>query len=181
MSDRPRFGRPRAPSPPARGAAMAVGLLVCLGALWVRSRGGANLPPRVVEVDGEVPRPGLHAVPAPATVGAALRLAGVDPTGMPAGVLDAALGEGVRVTVEGGAVRLSEIRDPLVVGLPVDVNRATVEALEALPGVGPATAAAIVAERESGGPYADVDALVRARGVGPSTVEALRPFVTAGN
>ncbi|MFO0003354.1 MAG: helix-hairpin-helix domain-containing protein [bacterium] len=39
----------------------------------------------------------------------------------------------------------------------------------------------MVAERESGGPYADVDALVRARGVGPSTVEALRPFVTAGN
>jgi competence protein ComEA len=160
---------------------MAVGLLVCVGALWVRGRQGGGPPPRVVEVDGEVPRPGLHAVPAPATVGAALRLAGVDPSGIPAGVLGAEVGEGVRITVEGGSVRLSELRDPLVVGLPVDVNRASAEALEALPGVGPSTAAAIVAEREAGGPYADVDALVRARGVGPATVEALRPFITAGN
>lgn len=61
---------------------------------------------------------------------------------------------------------------------PVDVNRATVDELDGLPGVGPATAAAIVTERERNGPFVHVDDLDRVPGIGPAKLEALRDLVT---
>ncbi|MFM8236367.1 MAG: ComEA family DNA-binding protein [Actinomycetota bacterium] len=57
---------------------------------------------------------------------------------------------------------------------PIDVNRATAAELEALPGVGPATAAAIVREREEHGPFRSPDDLERVRGIGPAKLAALR-------
>ena len=61
---------------------------------------------------------------------------------------------------------------------PLDVNRATAEQLDELPGVGPATAGAIVTERERHGPFVDVDDLLRVPGIGPAKLEALRDSVT---
>jgi competence protein ComEA len=61
---------------------------------------------------------------------------------------------------------------------PVDVNRATVDELEELPGVGPATATAIVTERERNGPFVDVDDLDRVPGIGPAKIDALRDMAT---
>ena len=59
---------------------------------------------------------------------------------------------------------------------PVDVNRASEVELTALPGIGPALAARIVAER----PFAGIDELRRVRGLRRATLERLRPLVTAG-
>lgn len=61
---------------------------------------------------------------------------------------------------------------------PVDLNRATAEQLDSLPGVGPATAAAIVAYRDQHGPFATVDDLLRVRGIGPAKLDAIRTLVT---
>lgn len=61
---------------------------------------------------------------------------------------------------------------------PIDVNAATTDELESLPGVGPATATAIVTERERNGPFLDVDDLDRVPGIGPAKLEALRGLVT---
>lgn len=61
---------------------------------------------------------------------------------------------------------------------PVDLNTATVEQLESLPGVGPATASAIVDDRDSNGPFASVDELDRVPGIGPVRLAALRDLVT---
>lgn len=63
---------------------------------------------------------------------------------------------------------------------PVDVNRASVEELQNLSGVGPATAASIIAHRDQHGQFASVDALVAVSGIGPATVESLRDHVTVG-
>lgn len=60
---------------------------------------------------------------------------------------------------------------------PVDLNRATAAELDALPGIGPATAAAIVAHRQANGPFASVDALADVRGIGPAKLDALRGLV----
>ena len=60
----------------------------------------------------------------------------------------------------------------------VDVNEANAAALEELPGVGPATATAIVAERDRNGPFLSVDDLDRVPGIGPTKIEALRELVT---
>jgi competence ComEA-like helix-hairpin-helix protein len=56
----------------------------------------------------------------------------------------------------------------------VNLNRATAAELEALPGIGPAKATAIMAGR----PFSGVDDLDRVDGIGPATIEALRAFVT---
>nr|WP_249419784.1 helix-hairpin-helix domain-containing protein [Rhabdothermincola salaria] len=63
---------------------------------------------------------------------------------------------------------------------PIDVNAATVAELDALPGVGPATAEAIVAHRETNGPFRRVEDLLGVRGIGPSKLDGLRDHVVIG-
>lgn len=60
---------------------------------------------------------------------------------------------------------------------PVDLNAATAEELDALPGVGPATAAAILSYRDQNGPFSSVDDLLEVRGIGDAKLEQLRPLV----
>jgi competence protein ComEA len=60
---------------------------------------------------------------------------------------------------------------------PVDLNTATVDQLDALPGVGPSTAAAIVAFRIERGRFRSVDELDEVAGIGPTRLERLRPLV----
>ena len=60
---------------------------------------------------------------------------------------------------------------------PIDLNAATVEQLDALPGIGPVTAASIVAWRDSHGKFTSVDQLGDVDGIGPSRLEKLRNLV----
>ncbi|WP_264072742.1 ComEA family DNA-binding protein, partial [Mycobacterium palustre] len=62
-------------------------------------------------------------------------------------------------------------------GEAVDLNTATVEQLDALPGVGPVTAAAIVAWRQAHGKFTSVDQLADVDGIGPARLDKLRPLV----
>ena len=59
----------------------------------------------------------------------------------------------------------------------VNLNTATVQQLDALPGVGPVTAAAIVAWRDANGKFTSVDQLAEVDGIGPGRLEKLRPLV----
>lgn len=61
---------------------------------------------------------------------------------------------------------------------PIDLNQASVEQFQQLPGVGPATAAAIVDDRQRNGPFASVDDLDRVPGIGPAKLAALRDLVS---
>ncbi len=63
-----------------------------------------------------------------------------------------------------------------VSGAPVDLNTADLKALEALPGVGPATAKKIIAAR----PFKSVDDLSKVKGMSKAKVEALKDKVTVG-
>ena len=60
---------------------------------------------------------------------------------------------------------------------PIDLNTATAAELEELPGVGPATASAIVEHRDEHGPFAAVDDLADVSGIGPAKLDAIRDLV----
>ena len=130
----------------------------------------------VVEVSGDVLHPGIWAV-VDSTVHEALLAAG----GSVDGVADAPVPEGHRVHIEHGHARVLPPSNPLLVGLPVNINEAGAHALAAIPGIGPQTALAIVQERDQDGLFYEFEDLYRVRGVGPSAIAVLRPFITLGN
>jgi competence protein ComEA len=61
---------------------------------------------------------------------------------------------------------------------PLDLNSATVEQLQQLPGIGPATAKAIVRFREKSGPFRRVEDLLAVRGITKKRLDKLRPYLT---
>ena len=63
---------------------------------------------------------------------------------------------------------------------PLDLNSATAAELEQLPGVGPATAQAIVQFRSKSGPFRRVEDLLVIRGISQRKLNQLRPYVTVG-
>jgi competence protein ComEA len=135
----------------------------------------------LVHVAGAVARPGVVRVPGGARVTDAVAAAGG-----PAGDADhnqvnlaAKVADGDRVYVP----RRGEPPPPIVgsgsparAG-PVDLNSAGPEQLDALPGVGPATARAIVEYRARHGRFRTLDELLSVPGIGPAKLGALKPLV----
>lgn len=74
----------------------------------------------------------------------------------------------------GGSAAPGAVEEP---GGPLDLNTATAAQLEALPGIGPVTAAAIVAWRDRNGAFASVDQLGEVDGIGPARLQRLRDQV----
>jgi competence ComEA-like helix-hairpin-helix protein len=60
----------------------------------------------------------------------------------------------------------------------VDPDRADASDWERLPGIGPALAKRILADREANGPFRSPEALLRVPGIGPRTLERIRPYLT---
>jgi competence protein ComEA len=155
----------------------------------------------VVDVVGAVRAPGVVSLSANARVLDAIRAAGGATAGADLSRLNLAskLSDGARIAVpqvgaappavDPSAVSggLNATVDPSSAGLaptaggtaaPIDVNSATVDQLEALPGIGPTLAAAIVQERERNGPFRSVDELTRVPGIGDGRLSQLRDLVT---
>jgi competence protein ComEA len=59
----------------------------------------------------------------------------------------------------------------------VNLNTATVEQMQLLPGIGPAVAARIVAQREAEGPFRKAEELMLVRGVGERTFANMKPWI----
>ncbi|MFL6207194.1 MAG: helix-hairpin-helix domain-containing protein [Acidimicrobiales bacterium] len=140
----------------------------------------------VVHVAGAVVSPGLHELPAGSRVADAIAAAGgLTPAADAARInLAAPVSDGERVYV----LAVGEQEPPVAVGVgdapegapagPVNLNTADAEALDALPGVGPATAAAIIEHRGKVGAFTSVDELLDVPGIGEAKLEALRDLVT---
>lgn len=63
---------------------------------------------------------------------------------------------------------------------PVNINTATSEELQQVPGIGPATAGKILQMRKTYGPFKSVDDLLAIRGLGPKRLEKMRKYLTVG-
>ena len=185
---------------PSRRRALAVGvallIVLVLGARRLASAGAAQAPvaapvvvsaapvakPRVlVHVVGAVREPGLYRLRDGDRVADAIeRAGGAAPKADLAGVnLAAPVVDGTQVVVPArGATRASSGGGTGAAAAPVSLSSATVEELDALPGIGPVTAEKIVAWRDAHGPFRSVDDLDAVPGIGPTRIEQLRELVT---
>ncbi|MEN9803904.1 MAG: putative competence protein ComEA [Actinomycetota bacterium] len=136
---------------------------------------GAVMTPGVYEVDL-----GARVVDAVAAAGGPLPRAATDAVNLAAPVTD---GERIYLPAVG------EVADPVTMATAsnvtgststtlLNVNTATAEQLDALPGVGPPTAAAIIARRDEIGRFVGYEDLLSVPGIGPAKVDAWRGLLT---
>lgn len=136
----------------------------------------------VVDVAGDVRQPGLHSVPAGSRVedaivaaGGATRKAQLDAVNLAAPVAD---GEQIVVPGSGaGGVAAASSPAGSSPSAPLDLNSATLEQLEALPGIGPVTAQKILDYRQQHGAFHAVAELEGVPGIGPSHIAQLKGLV----
>jgi competence protein ComEA len=138
----------------------------------------------VVQVAGAVVQPAVYRVADGSRVGDVVARAGgptadADPSALnlAARVVD---GQRVYVPRVGEIVTAATSSEPDTLpspAAPLDLNSADLDQLEALPGIGPATAQSIVDQRERNGPFQSVDDLLDIRGIGPAKLDAIRDLV----
>lgn len=59
----------------------------------------------------------------------------------------------------------------------VDLNLSPPDSLELVPGIGPVLAGRIIAYRDSAGPFARIDDVMKVEGVGHATFEKIKPYL----
>jgi len=182
--------------PPKRHAvfvsvAALAALVVVVGVWWQRPTAerppdlpvtaaamtGAGVDLVVVNVVGEVPTPGLVTVTSGARVADAVQAAGgVNPGVRPDGLnMARRVADGEQVTV---AASQAPGVGPAEAGEEkLDLNTATKDQLDGLPGVGPVTAQRIVDRRTKRGPYSSLEQLREIEGIGESRLAKLRELV----
>ncbi|MEV6030297.1 ComEA family DNA-binding protein [Nonomuraea sp. NPDC052116] len=133
-----------------------------------------------VHVIGKIRKPGVYLLPAGARVTDAVAAAGGVSRGASTGTLNLArrLIDGEQIVVgtpAGQATQAAPIADPATTVL--DLNSATTDQLEQLPGVGEVLAARIAQFRDTHGGFTTVEQLREVTGIGPRKYDELKPKV----
>lgn len=146
--------------------------------------------PIVVEIRGAVETPGVYELPPGARIQDAVVAAGGLSQAADLSTVNRArrLRDGELLVIlelpsPGSTPAASEITagEALVEEVPrptININTATAEDLDVLPGVGEVTAARIIAYREQHGPYRSVDDLIHVEGISARTIDGFRELVT---
>jgi competence protein ComEA len=137
----------------------------------------------VIDVAGAVRRPGLYRLPSGSRIDDAIAAAGgvTAKAQLDAVNLAAPIADGEQVVVPGRGVAGAPAEGPAPAGSapssPLDLNTATLEQLEALPGIGPVTAQKILDYRQAHGPFHSVAELEGVPGIGPAHMSQLKGLV----
>jgi competence protein ComEA len=144
----------------------------------------AAAKPVVVDVVGAVRRPGLYRLGLEARVADAVARAGGETRRADSALVNLAapVADGEQIVVPsrqpGGATSVAAVAGAAGASNgPVHLNTATVEQLDALPGIGPVTAQKIVDYRQQHGAFSSVDELDAVPGIGPSKLDQLKGLV----
>lgn len=165
------------------GAFLFVGIV-----WWVNRPKGHSAVPLIVQIEGAVEHPGVYEVPEGTRLFELLERAGgakadADLRGLN---LAAPLYDGQKIVIpalprpertSGSPSSPFSLSPPLGVSL-VNVNTASPEELETLPGIGEVLAQRIVEYREAHGPFKSPEDLLKIKGIGPKTLEKFRDRIT---
>lgn len=141
----------------------------------------------LIEVDGKVHRRGMVKIDAGTTVRDTLEKAGgvQGELSLPPEILSRKIEKSCRLNIlpegEGkGRAVLEPLAPPKlkVLSLPISINSASVEELDALPGIGLKAAQSIVEYRERHGKFTRPEDLLFVPGIGPKRLAALQPHIT---
>lgn len=130
-------------------------------------------------ISGAVVSPGVYPVPAGARLADLVEMAGGPLENADLGAVN--LAQRVRDEDHFHIPRIGEVT-PVARTSPgkIDINTASAEELETLPGIGETLARAIVDYRERNGPFQTTDELMNVERIGPATYEKLRDLITVG-
>jgi competence protein ComEA len=182
------------------GAAAVVGILLLLLIRHLGGGGGSTAPAvtpvrapgratpapaklLVVDVAGAVRRPGLYRLRAGSRIDDAIAAAGGPKTDAQLETVNLAapVADGEQVVVPGRGAGCVAAASPPPVGsspsAPLDLNSATLEQLENLPGIGPVTAQKILDYRQQHGAFHSIDELQGVPGIGPAHMAQLKGLV----
>ncbi|MGZ5401591.1 MAG: helix-hairpin-helix domain-containing protein [Aeromicrobium sp.] len=138
-----------------------------------------NPPELVIDVEGKVNRPGIVTLPKGSRVFDAITAAGGVKGKVDTSLLNMARkvddGEQILVGVAPVAGAAPVVGAP---GAKVNLNSATIEQLDELPGVGPVTSKSILDWRTKNGHFTKVEDLLDVKGIGQATLDDLRDLVT---
>jgi len=145
----------------------------------------ATPAPWRVYVTGAVRQPGVVEVPAGARVEDVVRAAGgclaeadLERINLAAPLFD---GQHLRVPAVGESLAVTDEGDPSPgMARPININSATLEELDTLPGIGEVTAAKIVDYRRQHGPFRTIEQIMDVSGIGEAKFEAIRALITVG-
>lgn len=143
--------------------------------------------PVVVYITGAVPRPGVYALPKNARVQDAISAAGGFLAEAEKSEINLAAlledGEKLDIPYIEGASPVLATPGPTVVSATtelVNINTASLEELDTLPGIGPTTAQNIIDYREQNGPFVSIEDIVNVSGIGPVSYERFKDLITVG-
>lgn len=147
----------------------------------------AAVPVIAIHVSGAVLNPGVYELPEGSRANDAIEAAGGASEDAVPDALNLARvlsdGEQIIVPTVEEQERLEEAAvagQTLDAGGKVNINTATVEQLDSLPGVGESTAQKIIADREENGPFGSPEDLKRVSGIGDKKYEDLADLITVG-
>lgn len=171
------------------GATVEVEGLELMDAAEAEDVGGQVAPTIAVHVSGAVAAPGVYELEEGARVADAVEHAGGFLEGAAENALNLArvLNDGEQVvvpTAEEQAAQQSAAEasgGAAGVGGKVNINTASVEQLDTLPGVGESTAQKIIADREANGPFSSPEDLKRVSGIGDKKYAELADLITVSS